>query len=287
MSTTPPMLRIRNLHKHYGSNPILRGIDLDVARGEVVVVIGPSGSGKSTLLSCINFLEPFDTGEVRIDGEPIGWCGGGEGSRVRQSERDLDRLRASVGIVFQQFNLFPHMTVLANLIEAPTQVLRIPETQARARALALLEKVGLSGKAGAYPGELSGGQQQRVAIARCLAMQPKLMLFDEVTSALDPELVGEVLAVMRRLRDEGLTMIVVTHEMGFARDVADRVVFMDGGVIVEQGPPAQLFHRPNARRTREFLGKFANTDERATTLASAPPTGDPPGPLPPSNLVSP
>ncbi len=254
MSDNPAMLRVRNLHKHYGAHPVLRGIDLDVAHGEAVVVIGPSGSGKSTLLSCINFLEPFDTGEVRVNGEPIGWSAGAEGTRVRQSERELDRLRAGIGIVFQQFNLFPHMTVLANLMEAPMQVLRQSESAARKHALALLEKVGLLGKAGAYPGELSGGQQQRVAIARCLAMRPALMLFDEVTSALDPELVGEVLAVMRQLRQDGLTMLIVTHEMGFARDVADRVVFMDGGLIVEQGPPALLFSQPSAARTREFLG---------------------------------
>jgi polar amino acid transport system ATP-binding protein len=248
------MLRIRNLHKHYGAHAVLRGIDLDVAHGEAVVVIGPSGSGKSTLLSCINFLEPFETGEVRVNGEPIGWSAGAEGTRVRQSERELDRLRAGIGIVFQQFNLFPHMTVLANLMEAPVQVLRQTASEAREHALSLLEKVGLSAKALAYPGELSGGQQQRVAIARCLAMRPALMLFDEVTSALDPELVGEVLGVMRRLREDGLTMLIVTHEMGFARDVADRVVFMDGGMIVEQGPPAQLFNQPSAARTREFLG---------------------------------
>jgi polar amino acid transport system ATP-binding protein len=249
------MLRIHNLHKSYGANQVLRGIDLSVQRGEVVVVIGPSGSGKSTLLSCINFLEPFDAGTVHVDGEAIGWTGGGDGARVRQSERELDRLRTGIGIVFQQFNLFPHLTVLQNVIEAPLQVKRLPVAEATAQALALLDKVGLSTKAQAWPAELSGGQQQRVAIARALAMQPKLMLFDEVTSALDPELVGEVLGVMRRLADEGMTMVVVTHEMGFARDVADRVVFMDGGLIVEQGLPQAIFTQPTEPRTRAFLAK--------------------------------
>ena len=260
----PAVLRVRNLHKHYGSTPVLRGIDLEVSRGEVVVVIGPSGSGKSTLLSCINFLEPFDGGHVHVDGMPVGWTDGSGGVRLRQSERELDLLRRQIGIVFQQFNLFPHLTVLQNLIEAPVHVKRVPRDEALALGRELLGKVGLAGKAEAYPGQLSGGQQQRVAIARALAMAPKLMLFDEVTSALDPELVGEVLAVMRRLADEGMTM-VVTHEMGFARDVADRVVFIDGGVVVEQGPPAAFFSAPVEPRTREFL---------ATFLASqSPPTG--------------
>lgn len=249
------MLRVHNLHKRYGTHEVLRGIDLTVQRSEVVVVIGPSGSGKSTLLSCINFLEPFDAGTVHVDGEPVGWNVGGDGARVRQSERELDRLRTGIGIVFQQFNLFPHLTVLQNLIEAPVQVKRMPLPEATAQAMSLLEKVGLAHKAGAWPAELSGGQQQRVAIARALAMHPKLMLFDEVTSALDPELVGEVLAVMRRLADEGMTMVVVTHEMGFARDVADRIVFMDEGRVVEQGLPQEIFVRPTQARTRSFLAK--------------------------------
>lgn len=249
------MLHIRNLHKRFGANEVLRGIDLMVQRGEVVVVIGPSGSGKSTLLSCINFLEPFDAGEVHVAGEAIGWAGGSDGVRVRQSERELDRLRTGIGIVFQQYNLFPHLSVLQNVIEAPVHVKRMSPADATAQALALLDKVGLAAKAQAYPSELSGGQQQRVAIARALAMAPKLLLFDEVTSALDPELVGEVLAVMRRLADEGMTMVVVTHEMGFARDVADRVVFMDGGLIVEQGLPEQIFTQPTEPRTRAFLAK--------------------------------
>lgn len=249
------MLRIHNLHKRFGANEVLRGIDLTVQRGEVVVVIGPSGSGKSTLLSCINFLEPFEAGDVHVDGEAIGWSGGSNGMRVRQSERELDRLRTGIGIVFQQYNLFPHMSVLQNIVEAPVQVKRLSPEVATAQALALLDKVGLAAKAQAWPAELSGGQQQRVAIARALAMSPKLMLFDEVTSALDPELVGEVLAVMRRLADEGMTMVVVTHEMGFARDVADRVVFMDGGLIVEQGLPQDIFTRPTEPRTQAFLAK--------------------------------
>jgi len=250
------MLLIRNLHKQYGSQIVLRGIDLSVTRGEVVVLIGPSGSGKSTLLSCINFLEPFEQGEVRVDGEPVGWTTGSDGMRLRQTERELDRLRRGIGIVFQQFNLFPHLSVIGNLIEAPVHVLgQVPEA-ARAEALKILAKVGLSEKANAYPGDLSGGQQQRVAIARCLMMKPKLMLFDEVTSALDPELVGEVLAVMKQLKEDGMTMLVVTHEMGFAREAADRVVLMDAGLIVEQGHPDTLFANPQEARTRAFLSRF-------------------------------
>jgi polar amino acid transport system ATP-binding protein len=252
------MLIIRNLHKRYGQHDVLKGIDLTVARGEVVVLIGPSGSGKSTLLSCINFLEPFEQGEVRVDGEPVGWSTGAHGMRVRQTDRELDRLRRGIGIVFQQFNLFPHRDVIGNLVEAPIHVLKQAPDQARREALTCLEKVGLSDKARAFPGELSGGQQQRVAIARCLMMKPKLMLFDEVTSALDPELVGEVLAVMKQLRDDGMTMLVVTHEMGFAREAADRVVFMDAGLIVEQGAPDQIFLTPREPRTQSFLARFTS-----------------------------
>jgi len=252
------MLIIRNLHKRYGQHDVLKGIDLTVARGEVVVLIGPSGSGKSTLLSCINFLEPFEQGEVRVDGEPVGWSTGADGMRVRQTDRELDRLRRGIGIVFQQFNLFPHRDVIGNLVEAPIHVLKQAPDQARREALTCLEKVGLSDKATAFPGELSGGQQQRVAIARCLMMKPKLMLFDEVTSALDPELVGEVLAVMKQLRDDGMTMLVVTHEMGFAREAADRVVFMDAGLIVEQGAPDQIFLAPREPRTQSFLARFTS-----------------------------
>jgi polar amino acid transport system ATP-binding protein len=259
------MLLIRNLHKQYGSQPVLRGIDLAVERGEVVVLIGPSGSGKSTLLSCINFLEPFQQGEVRVDGEPVGWSTGSDGMRLRQTDRELDRLRCGIGIVFQQFNLFPHLSVVGNLIEAPVQVLRQAPEAARAQAMQILEKVGLSEKAQAYPGDLSGGQQQRVAIARCLMMRPKLMLFDEVTSALDPELVGEVLAVMKQLKEDGMTMLVVTHEMGFAREAADRVVFMDAGVIVEQGPPDQIFLAPREPRTQAFLARFTGATPAASS----------------------
>jgi polar amino acid transport system ATP-binding protein len=250
------MLLIRNLHKHYGQQNVLQGIDLAVDRGEVVVLIGPSGSGKSTLLSCINFLEPFQQGEVRVDGEPVGWTTGSDGMRLRQTDRELDRLRRGIGIVFQQFNLFPHLSVMGNLVEAPVQVLRQSPEAAREQAVQILAKVGLSQKANAYPGDLSGGQQQRVAIARCLMMRPKLMLFDEVTSALDPELVGEVLAVMKQLKEDGMTMLVVTHEMGFAREAADRVVFMDAGLIVEQGPPGQIFLAPREARTQAFLARF-------------------------------
>ncbi|MFM8556694.1 MAG: amino acid ABC transporter ATP-binding protein [Betaproteobacteria bacterium] len=252
------MLIIRNLHKRYGQHDVLKGIDLTVARGEVVVLIGPSGSGKSTLLSCVNFLEPFEQGEVRVDGEPVGWSTGADGMRVRQTDRELDRLRRGIGIVFQQFNLFPHRDVIGNLVEAPIHVLKQAPDQACREALTCLEKVGLSDKATAFPGELSGGQQQRVAIARCLMMKPKLMLFDEVTSALDPELVGEVLAVMKQLRDDGMTMLVVTHEMGFAREAADRVVFMDAGLIVEQGAPDQIFLAPREPRTQSFLARFTS-----------------------------
>ncbi len=253
-----PMVAVRNLHKSFGKLEVLKGVDLVARRGEVLVIIGPSGSGKSTLLSCINFLVPFEHGQVLVDGDSIGWSrGGGEsGTRMRLPEREMDRLRRGIGIVFQHFNLFPHRTVLGNVIEAPVQVLKEPVAEATARARELLAKVGLSSKEDAYPAQLSGGQQQRVAIARALAMRPKLMLFDEVTSALDPELVGEVLAVMKQLAADGMTMLIVTHEMGFARDVADRVVFMDGGVVVEEGPPAHLFNEPAHPRTREFLAKF-------------------------------
>lgn len=259
------MLLIRNLHKSYGSQLVLRGVDLSVARGDAVVLIGPSGSGKSTLLSCINFLEPFEQGEIRADGESVGWTTGSDGMRLRQSDRELDRLRRGIGIVFQQFNLFPHLSVMGNLIEAPVHVLRQDPSAARIEARKILAKVGLSEKADAYPGDLSGGQQQRVAIARCLMMKPKLMLFDEVTSALDPELVGEVLAVMKQLKEDGMTMLVVTHEMGFAREAADRVVFMDGGVIVEQGHPDQMFVSPVEPRTQAFLSRFTDGMPRASS----------------------
>ena len=244
---------VRNLHKSYGHTEVLRGIDLEVARGEVVCVLGPSGSGKSTMLQCINGLEPFDHGEILICSEHVGWGPESGGVRQRVPERVMTRLRRRVGMVFQQFNLFPHMTVLGNVIAAPVHVLGRDRKAAIAKAEYLLEKVGLAHKAHAYPEQLSGGQQQRVAIARALAMEPDAMLFDEATSALDPELVGEVLAAMRALAEDGMTMVCVTHEMGFARDVADRVVFMDGGVVVEHGPPGIVLAEPRHARLREFL----------------------------------
>ncbi|MEV5704255.1 amino acid ABC transporter ATP-binding protein [Actinoallomurus sp. NPDC052274] len=248
------MVRAWQVRKRFGHLEVLKGIDLDVHAGEVVVVLGPSGSGKSTFLRCINHLETIDGGSIHVDGELIGFRA--DGGRVRHlGKREVTRQRREIGMVFQQFNLFPHLTVLQNVIEAPTGVRREPRAQARERALELLRKVGLEDKAGAYPRQLSGGQQQRVAIARALAMRPKLMLFDEPTSALDPELVGEVLATMKALAEEGLTMVVVTHEIGFAREVADRVVFMDGGVIVESGPPAQVLDAPANPRTRAFLSR--------------------------------
>jgi polar amino acid transport system ATP-binding protein len=246
---------VRNLHKSFGSTEVLRGIDLEVARGEVVCLIGPSGSGKSTLLQCINGLEPFDHGEVLVCSEHMGWGPEVRGVRARVSERDMTRLRRRIGMVFQQFNLFPHMTVLGNIIAAPIRVLGRDREAASAEARRLLEKVGLVHKMHAYPEQLSGGQQQRVAIARALAMGPDAILFDEATSALDPELVGEVLSTMRALAEEGMTMVVVTHELGFAREVADRVVFMDHGVIVEQGLPGQMLTTPDQARTREFINR--------------------------------
>jgi polar amino acid transport system ATP-binding protein len=252
-----PEIEIRGLVKSFGTQTVLRGIDLDVAAGEVVVVIGPSGSGKSTLLNCINFLEPFQEGTVRVGGQWIGYkIDVTTGLRVRQPENELNTLRARIGMVFQHFNLFPHMTALGNLIEAPMQVRGENREAATLRARELLARVGLTAKEDAYPSELSGGQQQRVAIARSLAMEPEVMLFDEVTSALDPELVGEVLAVMRDLAKDGMTMLVVTHEMNFARDVADRVVFMDEGLIVEQDEPKRFFTQPQSERARGFLRRL-------------------------------
>jgi polar amino acid transport system ATP-binding protein len=250
------MVHAEQVIKRFGNLTILNGIDLSVKRGQAVVVIGPSGSGKTTLLRCINHLEKIDGGRIYIDGELIGYREV-KGRLVEDREANIARIRAEVGFVFQRFNLFPHMTALENVIEAPIHVLHQPRNEAVEHAQALLAKVGLSEKAHSYPHKLSGGQQQRVAIARALAMNPKLMLFDEATSALDPELVGEVLKVMRQLAEEGMTMIVVTHEMGFARDVADRVIFMDKGVIVEQGSPEQIFDAAENERTRNFLGMIA------------------------------
>jgi polar amino acid transport system ATP-binding protein len=248
------MVRAEGVHKRYGRDEVLKGIDLDVAAGEVLCLIGPSGSGKSTLLRCINHLERIDAGRIEVDGELIGYRE--QGGRLHEMhERDVCRQRAAIGMVFQRFNLFAHMTALENVIEAPMRVKGETRAAAVARGEALLGRVGLAEKATAYPSRLSGGQQQRVAIARALAMQPKLMLFDEPTSALDPELVDEVLGVMRGLADDGMTMIVVTHEMAFARDAGDRVAFMDGGVVVESGAPDQLLARPQHERTRAFLAR--------------------------------
>ncbi len=239
------MVRVKKINKHFGHLHVLKDLSLDVSKGEVVVIIGPSGSGKSTLLRCLNYLEPVQSGEIWIDG-----------IRLDHHKTNIRAVRAEVGIVFQSFNLFPHLTALRNVMLAPRVVRRRPEAEVRQAAVAMLTKVGLQDKMDAYPSQLSGGQQQRVAIARALAMQPKLMLFDEVTSALDPELVREVLDVMKQLARDGMTMIVVTHEMGFAREVADRVIFMDEGRIVEEGTAAEVFDRPKNQRTQEFLGKI-------------------------------
>ena len=247
------MVRAEQIVKHFGRLTVLDGVDLSVKRGHVVVIIGPSGSGKTTLLRCINHLEKIDSGRIYIDGQLVGYREV-NGRLVEDREAAIAHMRSQVGFVFQRFNLFPHLTALENVIEAPIHVLHQPKEEVKERAMALLTKVGLAEKADAYPHKLSGGQQQRVAIARALAMNPKLMLFDEATSALDPELVGEVLKVMRQLAEEGMTMVVVTHEMGFARDVADHVIFMDKAVIVEQGTPEQVFDRCENERTRAFLG---------------------------------
>ncbi len=249
---TRPMVEVEDLHKRYGANLVLDGIDLSVAEGEVVCIIGPSGSGKSTLLRCINHLEIPERGRIRIDGRIAYRDEAASGFRAHRNKA-VAAVRAEVGMVFQHFNLFPHLTVLGNVIEAPIHVLRRPRAAARERGMELLSQVGLAEKAQAYPEELSGGQQQRAAIARALAMDPKAMLFDEVTSALDPELVTEVLGVMRALAKGGMTMVVVTHEIGFARQVAARVVFMDRGRIVEEGGPGQIFGAPQEERTRVFL----------------------------------
>ncbi|AVC46447.1 amino acid ABC transporter ATP-binding protein [Rhizobium leguminosarum] len=250
-----PLVRARNVHKSFDRLEVLKGIDLDVMPGEVVVVLGPSGSGKSTFLRCINHLEAINKGFIEVDGEQIGY-------RLRKnrleklSSNGIASQRRKIGMVFQQFNLYPHMTVLQNIIEAPIGVHGESRKAATENAMRLLERVGLSEKAGSYPRQLSGGQQQRVAIARALAIKPKLMLFDEPTSALDPELVGEVLSTMRDLAKQGLTMIVVTHEIGFAREAADRVVFMDGGNVVDMGKPEDVIGNPQHPRTQAFLARF-------------------------------
>jgi polar amino acid transport system ATP-binding protein len=248
------MVSASGVRKRFGRLEVLKGISLDVASGEVMCLLGPSGSGKSTFLRCINHLEKIDSGRLSVDGELVGYREhGGRLHELREAE--VARKRAEIGMVFQHFNLFPHMTALDNVTCAPLRVKRESREQASSRAAELLARVGLVDKADAYPAQLSGGQQQRVAIARALAMQPKLMLFDEPTSALDPELVGDVLAAMQQLARDGMTMIVVTHEMGFAREVADTVVFMDAGAVVESGAPADVLDRPREQRTRAFLSK--------------------------------
>ena len=238
------MIDVKNLHKAFGKIEVLKGIDVSIAEKEVVVIIGPSGSGKSTLLRCMNYLEVPTGGEITVDDIPL------------NNESNINKVRAEVGMVFQRFNLFPHMTVLENIVLAPVKVRKLAKAAAIADARELLRKVGLEDKADAYPPQLSGGQQQRVAIARALAMKPKVMLFDEPTSALDPEMVNEVLDVMKNLAKEGMTMVVVTHEMGFAREVGDRVLFVDDGRIIEQGTPADIFERAGEERTKLFLSKI-------------------------------
>jgi ABC-type polar amino acid transport system ATPase subunit len=238
------LVELRGIHKSFGDNVVLAGVDLLVDRGEVIVIAGPSGSGKSTMLRCVNGLEIADRGEITFDGRPV------------KPGKGLSALRAEIGFVFQQFHLFPHMSVLDNITLAPIKVKGVARDAARARGEELLERVGIAEKAHQFPAELSGGQQQRVAIARALAMDPKLMLFDEPTSALDPEMIREVLDVMRDLAREGMTMLVVTHEMGFAREVCDRLVFIDGGLIVEEGPPAEFFANAQSERAREFVDKI-------------------------------
>lgn len=275
MTTAPPMVEIKGLHKFFDQLHVLRGIDLEVQRGEVCVLLGPSGSGKSTLLRCVNELESISSGRIYLDGEMLGmrefplpknplkrwWYHNrdavtSKGTVLKKlSDKQVAAQRSRVGMVFQRFNLFPHMTALQNVMEGPRQVLHQSNTEAEEKAKELLNRVGLADRINHFPSQLSGGQQQRVAIARALAMEPELMLFDEPTSALDPELVGEVLGVMKDLADSGMTMIVVTHEIGFAREVADRVVFMDGGVVIESGTPAEVLENPQQNRTKEFLSK--------------------------------
>jgi polar amino acid transport system ATP-binding protein len=252
-----PIVQAQGIHKRFGRLEVLKGIDFEVAEGEVACLIGPSGSGKSTLLRCINHLEKINAGRLFVNGRLVGYRQRGE-KLYELHDREIATQRKDIGMVFQRFNLFPHMTALENVIEAPVQVRRESRAKARERARELLERVGLADKEKTYPAQLSGGQQQRVAIARALAMQPKLMLFDEPTSALDPELVGDVLGVMRQLAADGMTMIVVTHEMQFAREVADKVLFMDEGVVVEEGSPAQVIVEPRHERTRSFLARVLN-----------------------------
>jgi polar amino acid transport system ATP-binding protein len=258
--TATPLVRAANVSKSFHGNEVLTGIDLTVERGEVVCLLGPSGSGKTTFLRCINQLEDINGGRIWVDGELTGYVER-NGRLHRRHNKDIARQRRQIGMVFQRFNLFPHMTAVENVMEAPVHVARRSKGDAGRRGIELLERVGLADRCDHYPAQLSGGQQQRVAIARALAMDPKLMLFDEPTSALDPELVGEVLTVMRELAQQGMTMIVVTHEMGFAREVADRVVFMDAGVVVEEGTPADVIDSPQHERTKSFLSRIREEHE--------------------------
>ena len=262
-SGTAPVLSVSGLFKSFGSLQVLQDINLSVARGETVCLLGPSGSGKSTLLRCINWLERPDSGRILLDGEPVGVSSGG----VVMNDRDLAHMRTRIGMVFQHFALWPHLTVLQNVMEAPLHVQHRPKAEAQAEAEALLRRVGLYDKKDVFPARLSGGQKQRVGIARALAMKPDLLLFDEPTSALDPELVGEVLAVMRDLASDGMTMVVVTHEMAFAREAASRVIFMDMGAVVETGQPEAFFSSPTTDRARQFLLRYSGTTPAVSTLA--------------------
>jgi len=256
-----PVVQAQGIHKRFGRLEVLKGIDFEVQPREVACLIGPSGSGKSTLLRCVNHLEKIDAGRLYVDGELVGYRQQGE-KLYELREREIASQRKDIGMVFQRFNLFPHMTALENVLEAPVQVRRENKAAARERARELLDRVGLADKEASYPAQLSGGQQQRVAIARALAMRPKLMLFDEPTSALDPELVGDVLGVMRQLAEDGMTMVVVTHEMQFAREVADKVMFMDDGVVVEEGPPSAVIANPQHERTKAFLSRVLDPNAR-------------------------
>ena len=253
------LVEIRDVHKRFGQQDVLKGVSLDVEAGEVVCLLGASGSGKTTLLRCVNHLETVDRGEIKVAGELVGYARGANGKLKEESDRVTSAKRARIGMVFQRFNLFAHLTALENIVEAPVQVLGVAKTEAEKRALDLLARVGLKDKAGHYPHELSGGQQQRVAIARAVAMEPRLMLFDEPTSALDPELVGEVLESMRRLAADGMIMLLVTHELAFAREVADRVIMMADGQVVEDAAPADFFSAPQHPRSKAFLARHMRT----------------------------
>jgi polar amino acid transport system ATP-binding protein len=255
-ATAEPIVKASEVDKYFGKHHVLRGVSLDVGKQEVVCIIGPSGSGKTTFLRCINHLERIDGGRIEVNGHLIGYRAKSDGTLVEDSERNIARQRTEIGFVFQRFNLWPHKTALENVIEAPIKVRQVARAEAVVQGEALLDRVGLADKRNAYPNKLSGGQQQRVAIARALAMRPALMLFDEPTSALDPEMIGEVLEVMQELAADGMTMIVVSHEMGFAREAADRIVMMDDGVVVEQAAPSDFFTSPRHQRTQQFLSKI-------------------------------